>query len=87
MLLRAAFSTKGSRPRPGAASTGYARLNQTAVALGTYWPLGAKWLVGGLVSTGQARPDALFRGDGGALGGVGWAKADPHAIDFTIAPP
>jgi hypothetical protein len=76
LLVRAAFSTKGSRPSPGD-STAYARLNQTEVALGTYWPLGPYWLVGGLVSTGQARPDALFRGDGGSLHGVVYANSEP----------
>ncbi|NML67813.1 hypothetical protein HHL22_21635 [Hymenobacter sp. RP-2-7] len=76
LLVRAAFSTKGSRPGPGD-STAYAHVNQTELALGTYWPLGPSWLLGGLLATGQAQPDALFRGDGGSLHGFVLVNHDP----------
>ena len=76
LLVRVAASSKGSRPNSGD-STAYAHVGQYELALGTYWPLGPNWLVGGLVGTGQAHPDALFRGDGGSLQGFVLINRDP----------
>lgn len=63
LLVRAAASAKGGRPDP-ADSSRYLQNNQYELALGTYWPLGQHWLVGGLAGFGQAHSQAQYTDDG-----------------------
>ena len=67
VLVRAAASFKGSRPGPGQDSASYARNNQYELAVGTYWPLGTHWLVGGLAGFGRAQAQARYIDDGATL--------------------
>jgi hypothetical protein len=65
LLVRAAASTKGAdRPAAPNDSSSYAETNQYALAVGTYWPLGTHWLVGGLAGFRQARSQARYTDDG-----------------------
>lgn len=66
LLVRAAASFKGSVP-PQPDSTNYAKNNQYELAVGTYWPLGAHWLVGGLAGFGRAHAEARYIDDGATL--------------------
>ena len=67
LLVRAAASTKGAgRPAAPNDSSSYSQTNQYELAVGTYWPLGARWLVGGLVGFGQAHAEARYNDDGDA---------------------
>jgi hypothetical protein len=66
LLVRAAASFKGSVPTyPD--STSYSQNNQYELALGTYWPLGEHWLVGGLAGFGQAHAQARYIDDGATI--------------------
>ncbi|TVT37637.1 hypothetical protein FNT36_20910 [Hymenobacter setariae] len=69
LLVRAATSFKGSRPGPGQGldSASYAKNNQYELAVGTYWPLGQHWLVGGLAGFGRAHAQARYIDDGSTL--------------------
>lgn len=62
VLLRAATSLK---PALTARSSGtkYSQVNQYALAAGTYWPLGRRGLVGGLVAFGQTHAKADYAND------------------------
>ena len=62
VLLRAAASSKNGG-YPGRDST-YRLSSQYELGLGTYWPLGQDWLVGGLVSYGRAHAQARYIDDG-----------------------
>ncbi|RZL14611.1 MAG: hypothetical protein EOO62_04965 [Hymenobacter sp.] len=66
LLVRAAASFKGSVP-PQPDSASYAKNNQYELALGTYWPLGPHWLVGGLAGFGWAHAQARYVDDGATL--------------------
>jgi len=66
LLVRAAASFKGSVP-PYPDSASYSQNNQYELALGTYWPLGEHWLVGGLAGFGRARAQARYIDDGATL--------------------
>jgi hypothetical protein len=62
LLVRAAASTKG--PLSASDSTRkYAQVNQYALAVGTYWPLGQRVLVGGLAAFGQTHAQARYVND------------------------
>jgi hypothetical protein len=63
LLVRAAASAKGGRPN--LSDSNYLQNNQYELGLGTYWPLGEQWLVGGLASFGQAHSQAHYVDDGG----------------------
>jgi hypothetical protein len=67
LLVRAAASFKGSDSRSGQDSASYAKNNQYELAVGTYWPLGAHWLVGGLAGFGQAHAQARYLDDGATI--------------------
>lgn len=56
LLLRAAYSNLRDDTR----DTTYYRGHQYDLGVGTYWPLGDRWLVGGLGGFGQARSNAGF---------------------------
>ncbi|RZK44984.1 MAG: hypothetical protein EOO59_21445, partial [Hymenobacter sp.] len=62
VLVRAATSLK---PALGARGDGhkYAQVNQYALAAGTYWPLGRRGLVGGLLAFGQTHAKADYTND------------------------
>jgi hypothetical protein len=66
VLVRAATSLKGSG-YSGADSASYVQNNQYELAVGTYWPLGEHWLVGGLAGFGQAHAQARYIDDGSTL--------------------
>lgn len=74
LLVRAATSTKPDHPRD---SSDYAQSNQYELAVGTYWPLGPHWLVGGLAGFGQAHAEARYSGDGFSL----VSQAAQHQFD------
>ena len=62
LLVRAAASTKG--PLSASDSTRkYAQVNQYELAVGTYWPLGQRVLVGGLVAFGHSHARARYVND------------------------
>lgn len=63
LLVRAAGSSKSSRPAPTDTIT-YAWSRQYELGVGTYWPLGPHWLLGGLASLGQAHALARYAEDG-----------------------
>ncbi len=63
LLVRAAASSKGSGGA-SADTSSYAKSNQYELGLGTYWPLGPHWLLGGLASFGQAHAKARYTEDG-----------------------
>lgn len=68
VLVRAAASTKGGdRSAAAGDSSNYSQNNQYELAVGTYWPLGAHWLVGGLAGFGQAHSQARYAYDGSTL--------------------
>jgi hypothetical protein len=78
LLVRVAGSFKGSVPmRPD--STNYLKNNQYELALGTYWPLGEHWLVGGLTGFGQAHALARYQEDGFSL----LAQSIQHQFDAS----
>lgn len=64
VLLRAAASSK-SGGYPGHDST-YLRNTQYELSVGTFWPLGKHWLLGGLASYGRAHAQARYQDDGQA---------------------
>ena len=63
LLLRAAYS---SLPR-GSNDSSYYRGHQYELGVGTYWPLGTRWLVGGVGGFGQAHSAARYFNDGQVL--------------------
>ncbi|HET9504720.1 MAG TPA: hypothetical protein VFO93_14350 [Hymenobacter sp.] len=67
LLVRAAASTKGGghSAAPNDSSS-YSQTAQYELAVGTYWPLGQHWLVGGLAGFGQAHAQARYDDDGNA---------------------
>jgi hypothetical protein len=85
LLVRAATSFKGSRlgPGPGQDSASYARNNQYELAVGTYWPLGAHWLVGGLAGFGRAQAQARYIDDGATL--LTFREPIRHQLDGTYS--
>lgn len=66
LLVRAAASTKGGRSATPNDSSSYSRTAQYELAVGTYWPLGQHWLVGGLAGFGQTHAEARYDDDGTA---------------------
>jgi hypothetical protein len=65
LLVRAAASTKGGgRTAAPNDSSSYSQVNQYELAVGTYWPLGEHWLVGGLAGFGQTHAEARYTDDG-----------------------
>ncbi|HEX8657171.1 MAG TPA: hypothetical protein VF690_06545 [Hymenobacter sp.] len=64
LLVRAAYS---SLPTGGGDTANYYRGRQYELAAGTYWPLGANFLVGGLGGFGQVRSQAKYKNDGGII--------------------
>ncbi|MGI4875150.1 MAG: hypothetical protein ACRYFX_28680 [Janthinobacterium lividum] len=63
LLVRAATGSKGGG-HPLQDSASFSQLNQYELAVGTYWPLGPHWLVGGLAGFGQAHAEAHYAFDG-----------------------
>jgi hypothetical protein len=82
LLVRAA-STKGadhsSEPND---SSSYSQVNQYELAVGTYWPLGEHWLVGGLAGFGQAHAEARYTDDG-TVRIFSFRDAAPHLFDAS----
>jgi hypothetical protein len=64
LLVRAAVSSKGGGHQAANDSSSYAQNNQYELGVGTYWPLGKQWLIGGLVGFGQAHSEARYTDDG-----------------------
>ena len=64
LLVRAATSSKGGGHSLANDSSSFAQTNQYELGVGTYWPLSKQWLVGGLVSFGQAHSEARYTDDG-----------------------
>lgn len=64
LLVRAAYSKLGNDPRDST----YYRGHQYSLGVGTYWPLGTQWVVGGLGGFGQAYSEAGFSNGGSLLG-------------------
>jgi len=62
VLVRGAFGRRSDSD-----DSTYWRGHQYEVAAGTYWPLGEKWLVGGLGGYGQVRSQVRYRDDSGRL--------------------
>lgn len=79
LLVRAAISTKGGRHEPTDSSS-YAHVNQYELAVGTYWPLGPHWLVGGLAGFGQAHAEAQYDDDGSTF--IHFGNYEPHKHRF-----
>lgn len=79
LLVRAAASTKGQRPAPSDSSN-YAQSKQYELSLGTYWPLGPRWLAGGLVGFGQTHAEAQYERDGNSFLFFG-QRPLPHQFD------
>lgn len=85
LLLRAATSLKGGG-RSGSDSSTFVQNNQYELALGTYWPLGPQWLVGGLAGLGQAHAQARYNNDGGInFEIIGYQQSIPHQLDVIYA--
>lgn len=83
LLVRAAASTKGAaRPAAPHDSSSYSQVNQYELALGTYWPLGAHWLVGGLAGYGQAHAQARYTDDG-TVRLFSFRDPAPHLFDAS----
>jgi hypothetical protein len=82
LLVRAAASLKGGG-YSGADSTSYAQNNQYELALGTYWPLGAHWLVGGLAGFGQAHAQARYIDDGTTI--LSFREPIRHQLDAVYS--
>lgn len=74
LLVRAAYS---SLPRSSNDST-YYHGYQYEVAAGTYWPLGSRWLLGGLAGFGQAHSEARYFNDGQL---IFFGKRHQHVFD------
>lgn len=87
LLLRAATSLKRSGYSESASSSStFVQNNQYELAVGTYWPLGPRWLVGGLASLGQAHAQARYDDDGGInFEIIGYHQAVPHQFDVIYA--
>jgi hypothetical protein len=64
LLVHAATSSKGGGHQESNDSSSFAQNNQYELAVGTYWPLGKQWLVGGLAGFGQAHSEARYTDDG-----------------------
>ncbi|MGI4866322.1 MAG: hypothetical protein ACRYFZ_20520 [Janthinobacterium lividum] len=82
VLVRAAASLKGSS-HSSADSSSYVRNNQYEVGLGTYWPLGPHWLVGGLVAYGQAHAQARYADDGTTF--ISFREPVQHQFDAVYS--
>jgi len=83
LLVRAAASTKGGgRPATPNDSSSYGQVNQYELAVGTYWPLGEHWLVGGLAAFGHAHAQARYTDDGTARL-FSFRDAAPHLFDAS----
>ncbi len=80
LLVRAAASTKSSRPAPTDTTT-HAWNSQYELGLGTYWPLGPHWLIGGLASFGQAHALARYQEDGATF--IHFSPLIQHQFDAT----
>ncbi len=80
VLVRAATSLKPDHHGP-LDSASYAQVNQYELGVGTYWPLGPHWLVGGLASFGQAHAEARYEDDGFTLFHLFLRPAPPHQFD------
>jgi hypothetical protein len=65
VLVRATYSSLGDQSQNPTQDSTYYRGHQYDVSVGTYWPLGTKWLVGGLGGFGQARSEAAYSRGGG----------------------
>ena len=82
LLVRAAASSKGS----GGAnpdSSSYAKSNQYELGVGTYWPLGPHWVVGGLAGFGKAHARARYTEDGETF--LRFGPRIPHDFDARYA--
>ena len=80
VLLRAAVSLKGQGNDP-ADTTTRVRNHQYELSVGTYWPLGPHWLVGGLAGYGQAHALANYERDGQLQLIYFGARPQPHHFD------
>lgn len=85
VLLHAATSLKGGG-RSGSDNSTFVQNNQYELAVGTYWPLGQQWLVGGLAGLGQAHAQARYDNDGGInFEVIGSTQSIPHQLDVIYA--
>ena len=75
LLVRAAYSNL-----PARTDSTYYRGRQYELAAGTYWPLGAQWLIGGLGGFGQAQSEARYQGSGGLIN-IGPVPPVQHVFD------
>ena len=75
LLVRAAYSNL-----PDRTDSTYYRGQQYELAAGTYWPLGAQWLLGGLGGFGQAQSEARYKGSGGLIS-IGPNRPIQHVFD------
>lgn len=66
VLVRAAGSFKGGG-HTSTDSSSFVQNSQYELGLGTYWPLGPHWLVGGLATYGRAHSQARYADDGTTL--------------------
>jgi hypothetical protein len=80
LLVRAATSSRGTR-HAQTDSVSYVHNNQYELAVGTYWPLGAHWLLGGLAGFGQAHAEAQYANDGYTPLRVGASQQQEHLFD------
>ena len=82
LLVRAAASTKGADHSASNDSSSYSKVNQYELAVGTYWPLGEHWLVGGLAGFGQAHAEARYTDDG-TVRIFSFRDPAPHLFDAS----
>lgn len=83
LLVRAAASLKGGGYAANSDSASYAQNNQYELALGTYWPLGPRWVVGGLAGFGQAHARARYVDDGATL--FSFREPIQHQLDAVYS--
>lgn len=85
LLVRAATSAKISPPDFADTTATYAQNNQYELAIGTYWPLGARGVAGGLVGFGQAHAEAQYVEDGNTFLRFGNRSLFQHRFDAIYA--
>ncbi|QKG55425.1 hypothetical protein GKZ68_01480 [Hymenobacter sp. BRD128] len=86
LLVRAAVSSKGGGHQEANDSASFAQNNQYELNVGTYWPLGKQWLLGGLAGFGQAHSQARYTDDGDVSFNIfGYRQPIRHQFDAIYA--
>ena len=82
VLVRAATSLKGGG-HSATDSSSFVQNFQYELGVGTYWPLGEHWLVGGLAAFGQAHSQARYADDGTTF--LSFREPVQHQFDAIYA--